>query len=72
MPQAVGTLRLPVMPAAPGSPQTGETYYDSGTNYTYYWNGTRWVISPTLEVYTGPTAPAPRGDYTIWIDTSVP
>jgi hypothetical protein len=36
------TLRLnPV--TAPGTPATGQQYYDSGTNIMYYWNGTAWT-----------------------------
>ena len=36
-----------------------------------------WVCGPTnadfaSQVYTGPTPPNPRGEYTLWVDTSTP
>ena len=31
------------MPGAPGSPTTGQMYYDTGTNVLYWWNGTSWI-----------------------------
>lgn len=37
--------------AAPGSPVTGQLYYDTGGNVLYWWNGTTWVAA------SGGTAP---------------
>jgi hypothetical protein len=34
--------RLHVLASAPGSPATGQTYYNSTTNVAYVWNGTGW------------------------------
>jgi hypothetical protein len=43
MPDIVGRLRTPRLPAAPSSPAVGEVYYDTSTNILYWWNGTSWV-----------------------------
>jgi hypothetical protein len=69
MPYATATLRLPNYASAPSSPSIGHLYYDTTTNATYYWNGTAW-INTGPEVFTGTSAPAPRGDNVIWIDTT--
>ena len=45
MPEIVGRLRTPRLASAPGSPQVGEMYYDTGTNVLYWWNGTAWTSS---------------------------
>ena len=45
-------------------------YYNTATGYTYYWNGTRWLIVMSGEVWVGTAAPSPRGDYTLWVDTT--
>lgn len=36
-------LRMQVLAAAPGSPVTGQVYYNSTTNRIEYYNGTTWV-----------------------------
>jgi hypothetical protein len=35
--------RIVNLAAAPGSPAKGWLYFDTGTNKTYYWNGTSWI-----------------------------
>lgn len=43
MPEILGRLRPPRLAAAPSAPALGEEYYNTGTNTSYYWNGTAWV-----------------------------
>lgn len=43
MPQITTTLIPPKLPGAPGSPTTGQMYYDTGTNILYWYNGTAWI-----------------------------
>ena len=69
MPDFVSTLRVPNYASAPGSPVKGQVYFDTTANILYYWNGTAWRQTDP-EVYTGTSAPSPRGSYMIWIDTT--
>lgn len=70
MPEVVGTLKLPRLATAPGSPAAGQMYHDTATGYVYYWNGTVWLKVVSTEVWVGTAAPSPRNDYTLWIDTT--
>jgi hypothetical protein len=36
-------LRMVPLAAAPSSPQTGDMYYDSGTNHFFGWTGAAWI-----------------------------
>lgn len=68
MPEVTTTLRIPRYSSAPASPVQGQVYYDTTVNKEFFYDGTNWRAA--YEVYTGTTAPSPRGDYVIWIDTS--
>jgi hypothetical protein len=68
MPDITTSIRVPRYASAPGSPSTGQLYYDTTTNRIYFYDGTSW--RQAQEVWTGTSAPSPRGDYAIWIDTT--
>ncbi len=68
MPEITTTLRIPRYASAPSSPATGQMYFDTTTNKVYFYDGTNWILE--LEVYSGTSAPSPRGNYVIWIDTN--
>jgi Repeat of unknown function (DUF5907) len=38
-------FRAHQLAAAPGSPVTGQLYYDTGSNSLFYWNGSTWVAA---------------------------
>jgi hypothetical protein len=38
-------FRAHQLAAAPGSPVTGQLYYDTGSNSLFYWNGTAWIAA---------------------------
>lgn len=71
MPEFPGRLRTPRLASAPSSPAVGELYYDTAGNVLYYWNGTAWVSGGggSAEVHVGASAPSPRDDELLWIDT---
>lgn len=69
MPEITTSLRTPNYASAPSSPVKGNVYFDTTTNSLYFYDGTNWR-STSPEVYTGTSAPSPRGDYEIWIDTT--
>lgn len=68
MPDISTTLRTPNYASAPSSPKVGQIYFDTTNNQPYVWDGTSWKAE--LTVWYGTTAPSPRGDYVIWIDTT--
>ena len=57
MPEILGRLRTPRLPAAPASPVVGEMYYDTGTNGLYWWNATAWIASQPTFVSALPGSP---------------
>lgn len=69
MPQITTTLRTPNYASAPGSPATGQLYYDTTANILYVYDGTAWRATAP-EVFSGTSAPSPRGNNVIWIDTT--
>jgi hypothetical protein len=52
--------RIQNLGAAPGSPVTGQIYYDTGGNILYWWNGTSWIAAQGSGSvsYGSPTASA--------------
>ena len=69
MPQVTTSLQTPNYASAPSSPATGQVYFNTTVNVLYFYDGAAW-ISMDPQVFTGTSAPSPRGDYVIWIDTT--
>lgn len=64
------SLKIPRYASSPSSPLEGQLYFDTTANAFFVYDGTNWHTLP--EIYEGASAPSPRGDYQLWIDTSVP
>jgi hypothetical protein len=45
MPDITTTLRVPRYASAPGSPLTGQVYFDTTTGFLYFYSGTAWIQS---------------------------
>jgi Carbohydrate-binding module family 5/12 len=68
MPDILGRLRTPRLPAAPSAPVVGEMYYDTTTNILYWWNGTVWTSAAGGGGVSGST----KYSYTFSTFTGVP
>jgi len=50
-------LRLQQLASDPGSPVTGQTYYNTASATIRFWNGTAWLDLGRLDQLAAPTAP---------------
>lgn len=46
--------RVHPLAAAPGSPVTGQLYYDTGVNKLFWWNGTAWIDATGGATFASP------------------
>ena len=60
----------------PLAPTLGQVFTNPTNGYNYQWDGTKWVISPSVasiaagQVLVGNTAPTPTNIGDVWINTS--
>jgi hypothetical protein len=57
--------RLQQLGSDPGSPVTGQFYYNSGSNTLRFWNGTTWIELGRLDQISAPTAAVSLGSQRI-------
>lgn len=54
----------------PGSPVTGQLYYDSGTNRLFWWNGTAWIDPQARANHSGTQLASTVSDFDTAVRTS--
>lgn len=52
MSKFLGVLRVPTLSAAPGSPVTGQAYFNTTAGLMYYWTGVEWLAISGNKSYT--------------------
>jgi hypothetical protein len=58
-------LRLQQLASDPGSPVTGQTYYNTASATVRFWNGTAWLDLGRLDQLAAPTNPVSMGSQRI-------
>jgi hypothetical protein len=63
-------FRLQQLGTPPGSPVTGQLYYDTGTNRVFWWNGTAWIDPQARASHSGTQLASTVSDFDAQVRTS--
>lgn len=66
----IQNVRLQQLGTPPGSPVTGQLYYDTGTNRVFWWNGTAWIDPQARANHSGTQLASTISDFDTQVRTS--
>jgi hypothetical protein len=66
----IQNARVQNLGTPPGSPVTGQLYYDTGTNRVFWWNGTAWIDPQARANHSGTQLASTVSDFDAQVRTS--